>query len=593
MAVEAGDIIWRIIGDIEGLNTAMADAQKQAEARFGQISRTAGVAMTAVGAAITGAMAVSTAKAVEFGGAMAEISTLGVKDLGGLEEAIKDVTAEFGLGLTDAAKAAYQAISAGASEAQAPLLLEQAAKAATAGVSDLTTAIGLGTSVSNAFGQSIDDVGTIFDQSFIAVKNGVTTFNELGASVGQLAPTMAAAGLQTDEMFASITALTKAGIQTSVAATNMKAVMTGIIKPTSDAQKVAEELGIEFNLAGLQSMGLAGFMEHLAEKTGGNVETMGKLFGSAEALGAVLALTGTQAESFNATLNEMRETTGAADTAFAKIVENDPGFAWRQLKAEMEVLAVTVGQALLPALAGILELMTPFIQAVAQAAREHPGLTQAVVLLAAAIGGILTVVGPLLIMLPGLMAAWSAIVPVFTAVGAAAAALVAALSLPVWAIAAIVAAVAAAAVAVVAYWEPISEFFSTMWDGIVSVFQAGWEYISGIISQIGAALSQLFGMGGGVDVGMGEPVPAFASGGTMPATGWAMVGEQGPELVQLPGGSRVHSTADSAGMMSGSTTNLTVNFGRDSVRSDEDIAEIERRLADLVGRRLQGRGVAL
>jgi hypothetical protein len=48
------------------------------------------------------------------------------------------------------------------------------------------------------------------------------------------------------------------------------------------------------------------------------------------------------------------------------------------------------------------------------------------------------------------------------------------------------------------------------------------------------------------------------SGG--PAGGWTLVGEGGPELLNLPGGSHVYSNADSRAMMGGGGGNITVNI---------------------------------
>lgn len=47
-------------------------------------------------------------------------------------------------------------------------------------------------------------------------------------------------------------------------------------------------------------------------------------------------------------------------------------------------------------------------------------------------------------------------------------------------------------------------------------------------------------------------VGAFASGGTVPRTGFALVGEQGPELAALPQGTRVYSNATTNNIMQGS-----------------------------------------
>tara|TARA_R110000823_G_scaffold99260_1_gene214241 strand:- start:102 stop:1043 length:942 start_codon:yes stop_codon:yes gene_type:complete len=70
----------------------------------------------------------------------------------------------------------------------------------------------------------------------------------------------------------------------------------------------------------------------------------------------------------------------------------------------------------------------------------------------------------------------------------------------------------------------------------------------------------------------------FAAGGVSTG-GLAVVGERGPELVNLPSGSRVHSNADSKKLVSGgssNTINITIN-ARDT--SDSEL----RRIADKIG----------
>lgn len=49
-----------------------------------------------------------------------------------------------------------------------------------------------------------------------------------------------------------------------------------------------------------------------------------------------------------------------------------------------------------------------------------------------------------------------------------------------------------------------------------------------------------------------------AAGG--PASGWTVVGEEGPELVDLPGGSFVHTAGQTREMLGGGVTNLVVNL---------------------------------
>lgn len=75
----------------------------------------------------------------------------------------------------------------------------------------------------------------------------------------------------------------------------------------------------------------------------------------------------------------------------------------------------------------------------------------------------------------------------------------------------------------------------------------------------------------------------FADGGITPA-GLTVVGERGPELVNLPAGSRVHSNRDSA-KMGGSVVN---NFNITVNAKDSSKAEM-RRMADEIGRMINSK----
>lgn len=97
----------------------------------------------------------------------------------------------------------------------------------------------------------------------------------------------------------------------------------------------------------------------------------------------------------------------------------------------------------------------------------------------------------------------------------------------------------------------ISSAWNNLWSGLGSVVQSALggvvgfvrgamngviDVINGVIGSINGALSA--GKAIGINVSI-PSVPHFESGGTMPYSGYALVGEAGPELVQLPAGSRV------------------------------------------------------
>jgi TP901 family phage tail tape measure protein len=276
-------------------------------------------------AAVTAAIGVTTYQAENFDDKMRNVYTLvdeTTVSLGKLGDetlrvanALKDTPA-------DTATALYQVISAGVDDMNEALqVTEQSGKLAKGGLSSTIESVDLLTTAMNAYGKSADDVTVISDQFMTTVKEGKTTIAELAASFGRVAPLAYQAGLGMDELNAATAALTKNGIATAEAHTYIRAILTQLIKPSSEASKLAEKLGIDFSIQALRSKGLAGFLKDLEEKTGGNVEIMGQLFNRVEALNGVLALSGEKLNEYNKILGNVQNSLGATETAFKKQIQ--------------------------------------------------------------------------------------------------------------------------------------------------------------------------------------------------------------------------------------------------------------------------------
>lgn len=268
MAVEAGDVVWRILGDTSDLEKSVAQGAK-----------IVGASMTVVGGAITAALGKAAYDAAGFGKLMANVATLGVDDLTKLDKGVREVATSFGLDLNDAAATLYDTISAGIPEDAAIMVMGAAAKGAQAGVGTLAQAMDLGTSALNAWNlkgkdanETTANMEKIMGQAATAIKQGKTTIADMAGAIGQVAPVMAAGNVKTEEFFAALAALTATGQPTSSAMAALRQVIAGVIKPTSEAAKLAKKLGIEFNIAAIKSKGFDGFLADIQEKTGGNVE---------------------------------------------------------------------------------------------------------------------------------------------------------------------------------------------------------------------------------------------------------------------------------------------------------------------------------
>lgn len=121
-------------------------------------------------------------------------------------------------------------------------------------------------------------------------------------------------------------------------------------------------------------------------------------------------------------------------------------------------------------------------------------------------------------------------------------------------------------------WEGIKEVISNVWDGIVDTVKGA---VNGIIKAINGMIKALNRINfsipdwvpglGGKSFGFNlRTIPLLAEGGEIIQKGYAIVGEKGPELLELPKGARVSPLGASAG----TTINITGNTFRN--RSDID-----------------------
>ncbi|MBT8085972.1 MAG: phage tail tape measure protein [Woeseia sp.] len=260
-------------------------------------------------------------KADQFEISFREIATLidePVENLEGFRNAILEYGQSSTQSLSEIIAALYSSISAGVDYTKSLEVVAIAEELAIAGKADLGNTLVALVSTLNAYGKSTEEAGNISDIFFKTVALGQTTIPELSDSLSQVTSLAAQAGVPFDELAAAIAALTKGGAPTSAAITQVVGAISAIIKPSGEAAKLADDLGISFNAEALAANGLKGVLDEAAEATGGNVAQQAILFGRVQALNGVLALTGSAAQSFSDNLVEMDNVTGSTSEAAAK-----------------------------------------------------------------------------------------------------------------------------------------------------------------------------------------------------------------------------------------------------------------------------------
>jgi len=289
-----------------------------------------------------------------------EISTLidaTDSDLEQFKRQVLDYGASAAFALDDVNSAIYAAISAGIDYRDVLTLMADAEKLAIAGKAELgETTVAL-VSVLNAYGESADQAGKYSDILFETVRQGQTTLPELAGSLSQVTSLAAAADVPFETLTAVLASLTAQGMPTEQAVTALRGAIQAIVKPTSDAANLAEELGIEFNANALASRGLEGVLWDVYEATGGNVEEMARLFGNVRGLTGVLALFGQDGgDDFLQKLEAMRESAGATDTAYERMKENI-SIATQELINSMRASLITAGLPILEEFGSVAEAL--------------------------------------------------------------------------------------------------------------------------------------------------------------------------------------------------------------------------------------------
>lgn len=321
----------------EGSDTALTSTLTDVSGKFDKLSEVANKiadplakaadSVLKVDAAIVslavGSMALAVKQSKEFNQGFALISTsvdATGEDLATYRDQILAYSTTSTKSLSDINAALYTAAQAGIKYSDSLEFMGAAEKLAVANNANLNTTVDLLTGTMNAYGFQLKDVAHINDVFFQSTLIGKQTIDELGQSMGQVVGIAANSGVSFEELSAAISTLTAKGMNTADAITAVKAVITTLISPSAEAAKAASELGLNFSASSLQATGFAQMMTQVMNATGGSKDKMALLFNEVRAMNGAMQLTGDGMAFFNKAINEVTNSTGAAEAAYKKMV---------------------------------------------------------------------------------------------------------------------------------------------------------------------------------------------------------------------------------------------------------------------------------
>lgn len=531
----AGAHIKEIGNNISELGEKVTGVGDKVSALGGKMTATITMPVVAGGTA-------AVKEATDYSSALAKLSTIAdttqtpIDDLDSSIMALSDST---GMGAAEIAEASYQAISAGQSTKDAVGFVEQANVLARAGFTSMTTATDTLTTALNAYGLSADQVSSVSDKLITTQNLGKTTVDELGASMGKVIPTAAMYGVNLDQLSAAYITTTKNGIGTAESTTYINGMLNELGKSGSTTSDILKEkTGKSFSELMNSGYNLSDVLQIVQDEADSSGKSLADMFGSQEAAKAAATII-QHTNDFTGAIKELESSTGTAQKAFDTLEASDPSIQFEKTKTAIQNCAISIGQILMP----IVQQIAGKIQELVQKFRDlDPETQQQIVMIAAiaaAIGPLIVIIGTLIssvgkiitfggqiVSLVGSITTWMgtastfitgtmipAITGVVTAIG------------PFLLIAAAVIAVITAIIVVIKNWDAIVEvaqfvwesfcekvsqlvtafkefftsafqaigsFFTGIWNGIVSVATNAWSSIRNVFSTVGSFFTGIF-----------------------------------------------------------------------------------------------------
>jgi TP901 family phage tail tape measure protein len=347
---------------------------KDAEGALGKFGVVAGRIGLAVGAAFAGVVAGGVKMAADFETEFSKIEGLvGVtgRELDELREAARRLGPQFGKSGQEAAEALFFITSAGLRGKDAVEVLEASLKGAAIGLGETKTIADLATSAMNAYGAENLSGAEAVDVLTAAVRLGKLAPEELAGSMGQVLPIASAMGVRFEEVGAVMAAMSRTGTNASEASTQLRGIMTSILKPTTQAERALRGMGTssETLRTQIRERGLLRTLEDLTKQFDGNDAAAASVFGNVRALSGVLDLFGENTATTMDILDGMSESLGITNEAF-EITEQTVSQKFAVALETFKGIMLEIGTAVLPIVADALDGLVPLIQDLAEGARE-------------------------------------------------------------------------------------------------------------------------------------------------------------------------------------------------------------------------------
>jgi TP901 family phage tail tape measure protein len=373
MAFNLGTIWAEIAVNTKKLDEGLMKAQVKLAAAdkeittMGQKLTLASTKMMVAGGIMAGAVAAvgvaSVKSAKEFDTSMRNVNSitkLTEKEFQNLSKDVVDMSKKLPQSAKTLAEGLYDISSSGFQGAEGMKVLEAAAKAASAGMTDTATSAKGIVAVLNAYGMEAKDAMNVADTMFATVDKGVISFEELSGGIGNVVSTAKLAGISFNELSGMIAYMTTKGVSADETMTALNRLVMSIIDPSEELTEVLKEAGYESGELAIKQLGLVGVLELMEKASGGSLTKLQKLSPEMRALKASGALLGSGFEELTKYMSDFKDTAGATQSALDEQAKS-LDFQLNLLKNNVEAIKITLGRELVPEITKATKAMSGWI----------------------------------------------------------------------------------------------------------------------------------------------------------------------------------------------------------------------------------------
>ena len=428
--------------------------------------------------------------------AMSTVNGQSVNTMDTLSKLAKKMGAETAFSASECAEALNYLALAGYDTEQMCNTLPTVLNLAAAGDIALADASDMVTDAMSALGMGVDEAETMVDQMAKTASTTNTSVAQLGEGILTIGATAKSIKGGTAELNTALGILANNGIKGAEGGTHLRNIILSLQNPTDKAAAQMEALGIsvydsEGNMRSMNDIlgDLNKSMDGMTSAEKSNI--IGTIFNKTD-LSSVNALLANTGETWDSLQKSITESGGAAQQMADTQLDNLQGQI-TILKSALEGLAISFGELLMPAIKQIVGWVQKFVDWLNGLSEGTKKTVVTIVLLAAALGPVLIVIGKVISAVGTIMTVVPKIAGVINTVKGAFAALnTTMLANP---IVLIIAAIAALVAAFIYLWnncDGFRQFWIDLWENVKQVAITVWNTIKEFFSQVWEAIKTIF-----------------------------------------------------------------------------------------------------